>query len=84
MHRAKLTELLKLFLVASASEHFFPGSLSFSDGLFSGYEPAIAFRSIVSLESVLVTVELKVECDSAILGQIRCLSLFFRRISVCV
>jgi len=82
MHRVKLTELLKLFLVASAGENFFPGSLSFFDGLFSDHEPAIAFRSTSSLESVLVAVELEVECDSAILGQIRCLSLFFRRISV--
>ena len=83
MHRAKLTELLKLFLVASAGENFFPGSLSFFDDLFSGHEPAIAFRSITGLQGVLVAVELEVECDSAILGQIRCLGLFFRRISAC-
>ena len=83
MHCAKLTELLKLFLVASAGENFVPGSLSFFDDLFSGHEPAIAFRSTSGLESVLVAVELEVECDSAILGQICCLSLFFSKISVC-
>lgn len=77
MHCAKLTELFKLFLVASASENFFPGSLSFFDDLFSGHKPAIAFRSTSGLESVLVAVELEVECDSAILGQIRCLGLVF-------
>jgi len=79
MHCVKLTELLKLFLVASAGENFFPGILSFFADLCSGHEPAIAFRGTSSLESVLVAVELEVECGSAILGQIRRLSLFFSR-----
>ena len=84
MHCAKLTELVKLFLVANAGENFIPGSLSFFDDLFSGHEPAIAFRSTSGLEGVLVAMELEVECDSAILGQIRCLGLFFSKISISV
>lgn len=66
----KLTELGLLLLVSLAGLNALLSLLGFSDGLLDGDEPAITLSQGLSLEGVLVAVNLESEGNSSVLGKV--------------
>lgn len=73
---AKLTELGELLLVGLVGNDGLLGSLGLLDGLLNSEEPAVALRGSLGLEGVLAAVELEVESNGAVLGELGRISLY--------
>lgn len=73
-----LTQFCELLLVALAGDNVLLGCLGLLDGLLESHEPAIALRKSLGLERVLVSVELEVEGNGAVLAEIGRLRLLSR------
>lgn len=65
-----LTELLLLLLVGLAGLDALLGLLGLDNGLLDGDEPAITLSQGLSLEGVLVSVDLECESNGSILDKV--------------
>lgn len=67
---AKLTELGDLLLVRLVGDDGVLGRLGLLDSLLDGDEPAVALSSGLGLEGVLAAVQLEVEGNGTVLGEL--------------
>ena len=70
MGKCKLTKLLQLGLVGIALGDGLLLGLASLDSVLNSKEPTVALRGSLSLEGVLVSVELEVEFSGSILGDV--------------